>query len=380
MYAFHRKRPVIFAIALGLGGAATAPGPAAARIASSPVPRNAPPPGVVVPFLAVPQPKNVPCAAVKINASGTGYYGVMNCQNSLAYVFHSPAKPPAVPGVIGLAAPPGPGAFLSERVYDVDEFGNSIGETTYNTPAGAFPFATAWNAAGVGALVLGKPSIAYGLNEFGTPGPVGSIVPPVAPVVSAFWFAPALAGAIAPAPASASTGYDVNTNSVIAGQLNGTAAIGIGHFGPLAPIPGIAPVGIAYAIDNGGQVAGREDNLPAKCGASAQSDGFLFSPIPLIVRTNPIAPYCRVGWEDLNEFASVVGFEARAVGRPEAAGVFDPAVGECKPFPPGITVDINTIVAGHHWHWLTDAPGIDDTCDIIATDGGAPISQVYVIN
>jgi hypothetical protein len=83
---------------------------------------------------------------------------------------------------------------------------------------------------------------------------------------------------------------------------------------------------------------------------------------------------CTAGGEDINDAGAVVGFSSPGVpALQQALGSNLPA-----PFPPGL-VNLNTF-APHPWVRLTDAPGIDNAGDVIATDRGAAPPRVYFIN
>lgn len=318
-------------------------------------PASAPLAASAVAIVPAPQPPGVGCVAVKI-VSGAAIWAAINCTNNRAYLIKNKAV------LIPLALPAG---MASETASDVDMRGDVVGYAQAPGVTHAFE----WNAAGIPALLPGPASdVAFGIDQFTSPivgfgvnGAGGG---------QGFWFKPG-PGWINPSPAL-SIAYDVNKAGINVGLVNGIA--GAGPAKVLNPIPGAAPGAIAYAINEHNLIVGHQD-LSGPCGGRRVGEGFLF-PFP----GGPIAPVpplpgdCTAGGDDLNDAGAVVGYSSPGVpALQQALGFKLPA-----PFPPGL-VNLNTFVP-HPWVRLTDAPGIDDTNDVIATDGGAAPTRVYFIN
>ncbi len=324
--------------------------------------------GVVVPIVTVPQPPGVGCVAVKINSGGGGapWWGAMNCGNGLAYNIK------AGPVTTVLALPPG---AAKEQAFDIDQNGFTVGTASI----GGVLAPEVWNPAGAPlagpfpGCAGGPPrGIAAGIYKSGWAGApvVGQTAMAGAP--QACWWSPGGAVLIPPAPATSSFAYDVNTKPIYVGQLNGTAAAGVGPGGPLAPLGGgVAASSVAYAINTGSVIVGHED-LGGACGGVPKGAGFLipFGGGALVV--GPLGGDCTAGLEDINDNRSSTGYSAHP-GLQQAIGF-----ALLAPYPGGL-FNLNTGVAPHPWVLLSDAPGIDDAGDIIATDTGVALSQVYVL-
>jgi hypothetical protein len=324
---------------------------------------------VAVPIVHLNQPPGVGCVAVKINSGSTAvpWWGVINCNNGLAYSY----KASPVPIVLNL-----PAGATSERAYDIDLNGFVVG-VAYNGAGTAMPMV--WNPAGAplagpfGSCVpgLAPTGIAAGLYKTGWPG---------APVVGqnlagapsqACWWSTAPAHLIPPVP-NQSFAYDVNTKPIYVGELNGTAAAGVGPGGPLAPIAGVSGQSVAYAINTSSLIVGHEDLSTTGCGTLPKGAGFFLAYGGPVTVVGPLPGDCNAGLEDINDNRGAVGYSLQP-GLKQAMG-FQLAA----PYPGGL-FNLNTGVAPHPWALLSDAPGIDDAGDIIATDTGVVPSQVYVL-
>lgn len=359
------------AIAVALS-AATIPSPASA--VPSPV-RTAPQAvrrvmasGVSVPILHLTQPSGVPCVAVKINSGGSvPWWGAINCGNGLAYEY----KGTISPILLGL-----PAGATSERAYDIDLNGYVIG-VSYSSTGVATP--QVWSPGGAplspfkSCVAANVPvGIAAGFHKTGWAAGVPVVGQNLAGAPSqACWWYPGAAHLIPPTPTN-SFAYDVNLKPIYVGQFNGTAAAGVGPTGPLSPIAGISSPSAAYAINSNSLVVGHEDLAPSGCGSSPQGVAFIYPYGGSVTMVAPLPGDCNAGFEDLNDKPSMVGYSLnpsvqQAVGYNLAA-----------PYPTGL-FDLNTGIVSHPWVLLSDAPGIDDANDIIATDTGVSPSQVYVL-
>lgn len=359
------------AIAVALS-AATVPQAASAAPPVRPFPqavRRAASAAVSVPIVTLTQPAGAGCVAVKINSgsSSVPWWGVINCNNGLAYSYK------ASPAPIGLALPPG---ATSERAYDIDQNGFVVG-VAYNSVGTAAP--TLWNPAGTpvagafGSCVssTAPTGIAAGIYRTGWPS---------APVVGqnlggapsqACWWSTAPAHLIPPVP-NQSFACDVNTKPIYVGELNGAAAAGVGPGGPLAPIAGVSGQSVAYAINTSSLIVGHEDLSTTGCGSLPKGAGFFLAYGGPVTVVGPLAGDCTAGLEDINDIRGAVGYSYQP-GLQQAMGFQLSA-----PYPGGL-FNLNTGVAPHPWVLLSDAPGIDDVGDIIATDTGVAPSQVYVL-
>ncbi|MBV8581737.1 MAG: hypothetical protein JOZ86_14015 [Candidatus Eremiobacteraeota bacterium] len=366
-------RPVVAALAvsgvtISFGGCSSAPSQSTNPMtrANAAVRRAA---GIALPIIVVAQPPGVGCVAVKINVGGGGppWWGVINCTNGLAYNL------PGGPGPVPLALPVG---AVSEKAYDIDSKGFTVGVAI--TAAGA-AIPTLWGPGGApvagwptGPCIAGVPplGIAAGLYKGGFPGfpIVGQTLAP-GPAQACWWFPGPHPIPPPPAPMT-SIAYDVNTKPIYVGQFAGAAAAGVGPGGPLAPIAGTTASSVAYAINTGSVIVGQED-FGGVCGGFPKGAGFEGPFAGVAAAVPPLPGDCRGGLEDINDPGGAVGYS------------FNPAIqqaygfGLAPPYPAG-PFNINTGVAGP-WINLSDAPGIDDKQDIIATDTGAFPSQVYVI-
>lgn len=357
------------AIAVALSAATSPQAASAATLPRRPTPhavRRAATSTVSVPIVTLTQPGGVSCVAVKINSgsSAVPWWGVINCKNGLAYSYK------ASPAPIVLALPPG---ATSEQAYDIDFNGYVVG-VAYNGVGTAMPMV--WNPGGAplagpfGSCVAGlaPTGIAAGIYKTGWPGAnvVGQNL--AGAPSQACWWSP---GAhLIPPPPNQSFAYDVNTKPIYVGQLNGTAAAGIGPGGPLAAIAGVTAQSVAYAINTGSWIVGHQDFASGCTGFTG--NGFMLPYGGPVTNVGPLAGDCTAGLEDLNDSQSAVGYSAHP-GLQQAIGYQLLA-----PYPGGL-FDLNTGVAPHPWALLGDAAGIDDAGDIIATDTGVPFSQVYVL-
>jgi hypothetical protein len=356
------------AIALALSAATIPPPASAATPPGRPYPhavlRAAA--GVSVPIVHLNQPGGVGCVAVKINSGSSvvPWWGVVNCNNGLAYSYK--ASPTAI--VLGL--PPG---ATSEQAYDIDFNGYVVG-VAYNGAGTAMPMV--WNPAGApvagpfGPCVPGfaPTGIAAGIYKTGWPGAnvVGENL--AGAPSQACWWSPG--PHVIPPPPNQSFAYDVNTKPIYVGQLNGVAAAGVGPGGALAAIAGVSGQSVAYAINTGSWIVGHQDFGPGCTGFTGNA--FM---LPYGGGAAPVGPLpgdCNAGLEDLNDSQAAVGYSAQP-GLKQAMGYQLLA-----PYPAGL-FNLNTGVAPHPWALLSDAPGIDDAGDIIATDTGVAPSQVYVL-
>ena len=120
-------------------------------------------------------------------------------------------------------------------------------------------------------------------------------------------------------------------------------------------------------------IVGHQD-LGGVCGGGSVGTGFSYpfpgGPLNLVL---PLGGDCTASAEDINDNYGIVGYSspgAAPLQQAEALNV--PGLG-------GGYVNINTL-AGAPWIRLTDASGIDDMNHIVATDGGAAPTQVYIVN
>jgi hypothetical protein len=312
---------------------------------------------------AVPQPAGFNCTAVKIVSANAGLsWAVMNCNNGLAYMVKNKNNP-----FVLLALPAG---ATSERVYDVALKGWSVGSATF--PVAPFTRPVEWNPAGAVAILSGGTGTAAGLDQFQQPIVGFKTLGPI----RAFWYAPPPQHVLGGAPPPAgSFAYDVNRRRTVVGQFGGVAAVGLNP--ALAPIGAALPgatTSVAYAINETNFVVGHADRPGAGCNGGPPGAGFMWqSPGPPAALFGPLGGDCTAGAEDDNDAGAVVGYSQPAVGPSQAMGF-----ALAPPFPPGF-VNLNAI-GPHPWAWLADAPGVDNANSVIATDTGAPVSQVYVLN
>jgi hypothetical protein len=121
-------------------------------------------------------------------------------------------------------------------------------------------------------------------------------------------------------------------------------------------------------------IVGHEDYLGTACGAVTKGTGFIFSwPGGPLNPFSPLPGDCTSSAEDINDNYGIVGYSSP--GTPalqQALALNVPGLG-------GGYVNLNTLI-GEPWVRLTDASGIDDGDNIVATDGGAAPTRVYIIN
>jgi hypothetical protein len=319
-------------------------------------------------FLITPviQPPGVNCVAVKIVSLNALSWAVMNCSNGLAYMIRNKNLAPVL-----LALPAG---ATSERVYDVARKGWSVGSATF--PAAPFTRPVRWNPAGAPVILSNGTATAAGIDQFSQPV-VGfrSLGPPM----RAFWYSPGAPHFLgAPPPPAGSFAYDVNAAGRAVGQFGGVAAVGLNPVFPTiaAALPG-ATTSVAYAINETNFVVGHADFPGAGCNGGPPGVGFMWqSPGPPAAAFGPLPGDCTGAAEDDNDAGAVVGYSMTAAGLPQAVGF-----GLAPPFPPPSPGFANlNAIAGHPWVWLADAPGVDNANSVIATDIGAPLWQVYILN
>jgi hypothetical protein len=334
-----------FTLASGLISASLALGASSIPLAAS----------AGVPFVPVPQPPGAACTAVKIVSTGASSWSVMNCSNNLGYLIIN-----KVAAVIPLGLPPG---ATSERVYDVALKGYSVGVATF--PVAPFKRAVEWNPGGAPAL-LGPPGTAAGIDQFGQPivGFLGT-----GAAMRAFWYMPG-PSFIAPATSAA---YDVNRQGVDVGQLNGVAAAGGHALAALAGFPA-APPSVAYAINETSLIVGHLQ-LAGACAGGSKGIGFSYPWAPGPPSgVGPLPGDCDASAEDDNDPGAIVGYSRGPHPLPkQAMGLNLPL-----PWPPGL-ININASVSAGGL-CLTDAPGVDNNAEVIATGGCAPPSQVFILN
>jgi hypothetical protein len=317
------------------------------------------------PITPVPQPAGFGCAAVKIVSLNALSWAVMNCTNGLAYIIRNKAV------LVPLALP---AAATSERVYDVAYKGWSVGSATF--PAAPFTRPVLWNPYGVPTMLSNMTGTAAGIDQFEQPV-VGFRM--FGPPMRARWYRTNPQHNVGPLPPPiGSFAYDVNRARMVVGQFGGVAAVGLDPAFPTigAALPG-ATTSIAYAINETNFVVGHADFAGAGCNGGPPGVGFMWqSPGPPATPFGPLPGDCTAGAEDDNDAGAVVGYSQPAAGPSQAVGISLPA-----PFPPPSPgfANLNAIVP-HPWVWLTDAPGVDNANSVIATDGGAPLSQVYILN
>ncbi|MBV9407637.1 MAG: hypothetical protein JO164_02370, partial [Candidatus Eremiobacteraeota bacterium] len=286
---------VVSAVTISLGGCSSAPSQSTNPMTRANAVKRAAA-GIPLPIIVVAQPPGVGCVAVKINvgAGGPPWWGVINCNNGLAYNL------PGAPGPVPLALPPG---TVKEQAYDIDSKGFTVGVAF--TPAGAQQ-PTLWNPGGApvagwpGAPCIGGPppsGIAAGLYKGGFPGfPIvgQTIVPGLS---QACWWFPGAPHVIPPPPPpNASIAYDVNSQQVYVGQLAGKAVAGVGPGGPLAPIGGTSPSSVAFAINTGALIVGHED-FGGACGGFQKGASFRAPFGGGAVVAPPLPGDCRGGLE-----------------------------------------------------------------------------------
>jgi hypothetical protein len=313
-----------------------------------------------VPMVPVPQPPGVSCTSVKIAGPiwGTTIWANMNCANGRAYAIKN--KTILIPLLL-------PAGATSEWVNDIDDTGRSVG-AVLTTSGTVDPYM--WKPNGVPMLLPPNAAAEARGIQHGHMYIVGDLLKDgVAP--QALWLHTGAPHLVGPTATSGSLLNDVSFYKVYVGQYNGMAAVGMNP-GNLGPIPGVTKLSVAYQIMDKNWLVGHEDYPSTVCGTGLQGTGFIFfypsGPLNMFA---PLPGDCTASAEDINDNYGVVGSSSPGVPGMQRAESYNVIGG-------GYT-DLNAL-PGAPWVRLTDATGTDDNYHIIATDGGAAITQVYIVN